>query len=115
MTSVLTPLSPHQVADRIRSGRAIVVDIREPDEFAAEHLPGAVSAPLSAFEQADLGVQPGCEVIFMCRSGGRTGMHCDRLAARIEGAACVLQGGLNAWKAVGLPVTATPADPSRTA
>ncbi|HWQ88112.1 rhodanese-like domain-containing protein [Brevundimonas sp.] len=115
MTSVLTPLSPHQVADRIRSGRAVVVDIREPAEFAAEHLPGAVSAPLSTFGQADLAIQPGCEVIFMCRSGARTGAHCDRLASRIEGAACVLHGGLNGWKAAGLPVTVSSADRFRTA
>lgn len=106
MNPVLTPLSPHQVADRVRSGRAVVVDIREPDEFAVEHLPGAVCAPLSVFEHADLGLQPGCEVVFMCRSGARTGMHCERLAAGVEGSACVLQGGLNGWKAAGLPVTA---------
>jgi rhodanese-related sulfurtransferase len=108
MNPVLTPLSPREVADRLQSGRAVLVDIREPDEFAAEHLPGAVCAPLSAFEQADLGLQPGCEVIFMCRSGGRTGAYCDRLAARIEGGACVLDGGLNAWKSAGLPTSARP-------
>jgi len=112
MTPALTPLSPHQVADRLRSGRAVIVDIREPDEFAVEHLPGAVCAPLSAFEQADLGLQPDCEVIFMCRSGARTGANCDRLASRVEGPAGVLHGGLNGWKAAGLPVTASP---SRTA
>lgn len=105
MSPVLTPLSPHQVADRIRSGRAVVIDVREPEEFAVEHLPGALSAPLSVFDQAALGVQPGCEVIFMCRSGARTGAYCDRLAARVEGPACVLDGGLNSWKAAGLPVT----------
>ncbi|RZJ27447.1 MAG: hypothetical protein EON85_11185, partial [Brevundimonas sp.] len=52
MSAVLTPLAPRDVAARLRSGRAVLVDIREPDEFAREHLPGAVSAPLSAFEQA---------------------------------------------------------------
>lgn len=114
MTTVLTPLTPHEVADRIRSGRAVIVDVREPEEFAVEHLPGAVCAPLSSFEQADLGLQPGREVIFMCRSGGRTGMHCDRLAARVEGPAGVLHGGLNSWKAAGLPVTTPSSDPSRT-
>jgi len=112
MTPVLTPLSPREVADRLQSGRAVLVDVREPGEFAVEHLPGAVCAPLSAFEQADLGLQPGREVIFMCRSGGRTGMHCDRLAARVEGPAWVLHGGLNSWKAAGLPVTASPPRPA---
>jgi rhodanese-related sulfurtransferase len=107
MTTPLIPLSPRQVADRLGTGGAVLVDIREPEEFAVEHLPGAVSAPLSVFEQARLGIDPGREVIFMCRSGARTGAHCDRLAARVDGPAWVLEGGLNAWKAAGLPVAAS--------
>lgn len=110
MTAVLTPLTPDEVAERIRAGRAVVVDVREPHEFAVEHLPGSVSAPLSSFEQADLGVQPDSEVIFMCRSGVRTDVYCDRLAARVEGPASVLLGGLNGWKAAGLPVATSSSD-----
>ena len=106
MTAVLTPLSPRDVAGRIATGRAVLVDIREPDEFAREHLQGAVSAPLSAFEQAHIGLEPDRDVVFMCRSGARTGAHCDRLAARIVGRAYVLEGGLNGWKTAGLPVAA---------
>ncbi|RZJ43414.1 MAG: DUF2892 domain-containing protein [Brevundimonas sp.] len=103
MSAVLTPLSPRDVAARLQSGKAVLVDIREPDEFAREHLPGAVSAPLSAFEQAHIGIEPDRDVIFMCRSGARTGAHCDRLAARVTGPAFVLEGGLNGWKAADLP------------
>jgi rhodanese-related sulfurtransferase len=39
----------------------------------------------------------------MCRSGARTGMNCVRLAACVPGEAFVLEGGLNGWKAAGLP------------
>ena len=106
MTTVLTPLSARDVAARIETGRAVLVDIREPAEFAQEHLPGAVSAPLSTFEQAHLGITADAEVIFMCRSGARTGANCDRLAARVDGPAYVLDGGLMSWKAAGLPVSA---------
>lgn len=106
MTAVLTPLSAQDVAARIEAGRAVLVDIREPAEFAREHLPGSVSAPLSTFEQAKLGIAAETEVIFMCRSGARTGAHCNRLAARIDGPAYVLEGGLTSWKAAGLPVSA---------
>ena len=106
MTAVLTPLSPRDVAARLESGRAVLVDIREPDEFAQEHLPGAVLAPLSTFEQAHLGITAEAEVVFMCRSGARTGANCDRLAARVDGPAYVLDGGLMSWKAAGLPVSA---------
>ena len=83
-------------------------------QYPAIHVRLPLSAPLSVFDQAALGVQPGCEVIFMCRSGARTGAYCDRLAARVEGPACVLDGGLNSWKAAGLPVTSAAGGSPRT-
>lgn len=100
----LVSLSPAEVAARLKARTAVLVDVREPDEHAREHIAGAVTAPLSAFEAANLGLTPGKDVIFMCRSGNRTGAHCDRLAARVDGPAHVLAGGLDAWKRAGLPV-----------
>ncbi|MFK0299155.1 rhodanese family protein [Brevundimonas sp. NPDC090276] len=100
----LVSLSPAEVAARLKARSAVLVDVREPDEHAREHIVGAVTAPLSAFEAANLGLTPGKDVIFMCRSGNRTGAHCDRLAARVDGPAHVLAGGLDAWKKAGLPV-----------
>lgn len=102
MTAVLIPLSPAEVSARLKSGRAHLVDIREPDEVAREHIAGAARAPLSTFEAADLNIAADREVIFMCRTGNRTGANCDRLAARVEGEAYVLEGGLDAWKKAGL-------------
>lgn len=99
----LIPLSPADVAARLKDRAAVLVDIREPDEVAREHVGGAVPAPLSTFEAAHLALQPDREVIFMCRTGGRTGQNCDRLTARVPGDAFVLEGGLEAWKAAGLP------------
>ncbi len=100
---VLTPLKPADVAARIKSGKAVLVDIREADEVARERIAGGVGAPLSTFEQADLDILPGHDVVFMCRTGNRTGSHCVRLAARVPGEAFVLEGGLDGWKAQGLP------------
>jgi rhodanese-related sulfurtransferase len=45
-------------------------------------------------------------VIFHCQSGMRTATNAGRLAACCTGAAYVLDGGLNAWRAAGLPVRA---------
>lgn len=101
--AVLTPLSAAEVAARIKAGKAVLVDIREPGEVAQERIAGSVVKPLSAFDATDLNYQPGREVIYMCRSGGRTSMNCVRLAACIPSEAFVLEGGLNAWKAEGLP------------
>ncbi|MDO1559132.1 rhodanese family protein [Brevundimonas sp. 2R-24] len=106
MTAVLTAVTPADAARRIASGQARLVDVREPDEHAREHIAGAVLAPLSIFEEAHLQISSGEDVIFMCRSGARTQANCARLAARVEGQAFVLEGGLNGWKAAGLPVEA---------
>lgn len=104
MTAKLSPLSPAEVHARLAAGKAVLVDIREPDEFARSHVAGALSRPLSQWEQAPLSISPGAGVVFTCRSGARTHGACDRLAARIEGNAYVLDGGLDGWARSGLPL-----------
>lgn len=104
MTARLVPLTPAELAQRLATGRARLIDIREPDEFARAHVKGALSRPLSDFENAHLGIEAGRDVVFTCRTGMRTGANCDRLAARVDGEAFVLDGGLDAWRAAGLPV-----------
>jgi rhodanese-related sulfurtransferase len=104
MTATLTALSPAEVAARLRAGKAVLVDIREPDEFARRHINGALSVPLATFEQAHLSVDPDQDVIFTCRTGMRTGANCERLAARVVGPAFVLEGGVDGWAGAGLPV-----------
>ncbi len=103
MTPRLIPLPPTEVAERLSRG-AVLVDIREPDEFARQHVSGAISAPLSAFEAARPAVPAGRQVIFTCRTGMRTGGACERLAAAVNTEAYVLDGGLDAWRLAGLPL-----------
>jgi rhodanese-related sulfurtransferase len=104
MSAALIPLKPGEVADRLKTGRAVLVDIREADEFARRHIQGAVSQPLPGLETAHLNLKPGKEVVFACRTGMRTEANCARLAARVNGPAYVLEGGVDAWAAAGLPV-----------
>ena len=104
MTAILHKLSPDEVRERIHAGRAVLVDIREADEFARSHVRGAQSQPLSTCEKAHLNIDPRADVIFTCRSGMRTTGACDRLATRVNGDAFVLDGGLDAWAKAGLPI-----------
>lgn len=104
MTATLTKLSAQDVHARLAAGKAMLVDIREADEFARAHIPGARSQPLSAFEVAHLAIDPDADVVFTCRTGMRTAGACDRLAARVNGDAFVLDGGLDGWEKAGLPV-----------
>lgn len=103
MRATLPALTPAEARTRLAAGRAVLVDIREADEFARSHIPGARSVPLSGWDGAALPAGAG-EVIFTCRSGMRTAGACDRLAARVSGPAYVLEGGLDGWRAAGLPV-----------
>ena len=105
MTAALTPLSAQEVKTRMDKGNAVLVDIREADEYARRHIPGSISQPLSNWEAAHLTIEPDRHVIFTCRSGMRTAGACDRLTARISGPAYVLSGGVDSWDKAGLALT----------
>jgi rhodanese-related sulfurtransferase len=98
-------ITPEQ-AKHLLDGGAILVDIREADEYARERIPGARHLPLSKFDETTLAVHDGKPVIFHCRSGARTKANAPRLAGKIaEGSeAFIVEGGLDAWKKAGLPV-----------
>lgn len=101
----LPTLSPAE-AKRLVDRGAVLVDVREPDEHARERIPGARHLALSTFDRAALDAGPNRIVLFHCKTGMRTMGHADRLAAKAgEGCeAYVVEGGLDAWRAAGLPV-----------
>jgi molybdopterin/thiamine biosynthesis adenylyltransferase/rhodanese-related sulfurtransferase len=79
--------------------KVLLVDVREPHEFAAGHLPDAISLPMSQIDRR-LGELPtGQTTVFMCRSGGRS-LRAASQALRAGFEAPVnLEGGLLAWAA----------------
>jgi len=93
-------------ARRLLSEGAILLDIRETDEHAREHITGAHHLPLSKLDEAESALHDGKPVIFYCRSGARTLANAERLAVRTGGSceAYVIEGGLDAWRTAGLPV-----------
>lgn len=98
MTKIQT-IAPREAARLIESG-ARLVDIRGREEHARERIPAAASKPLDSLTP----VESGQPVIFHCRSGARTKTNAERLGAACEGEAFILEGGIEAWKAAGLPV-----------
>lgn len=100
--TALTSLDAQSLSRRIKAGEITLIDIREPDEFAREHVAGAVSLPLSRLEAGHVALRGTTPVAFMCRSGMRTQSNCDRLAAHVGEPAFVLEGGLDGWKKAGL-------------
>jgi len=98
-------LTPEEVAKGIVEGRYLLVDVREPNEVAAEAYPEAVVVPLSAFDSAKIPDPHGKTIVFACRSGKRS--VTASLAAQADGKPYDqhLAGGILGWKAAGLPTT----------
>lgn len=92
-------------AARLRDEGALMVDVREPGEFARGRIPMSQNLPLSRLEVSGLPAGPGQAIVFYCASGNRTTVAAGRLAAKAEGLpAYVLAGGISAWMRAGLPV-----------
>jgi rhodanese-related sulfurtransferase len=96
-------LTPEDVSKGMSDGRYLLVDVREPNEVAAEAYRGAVVVPLSSFDPAAIPDPQGKEIVFACRSGKRS--VTASLAAQAAGLPYDkhLAGGMLGWKAAGLP------------
>ncbi|MCB1481639.1 MAG: rhodanese family protein [Rhodobiaceae bacterium] len=98
MTPVnITPADAKKLVD----AGALLVDIREPDEHAREHIPGAKLIPLSRISSGLPHTGEAKTVIFHCRSGGRTQAAVDHLRPVDADEVYILDGGMMAWKAAG--------------
>lgn len=105
----LSALTPAELAARIAAGNVRLIDVRTDAEVAEARIAGAEHIALDRFEPETLNLSDGREVVLYCRSGRRSAIAGERLAA-VTGAPVVhLDGGLIAWEAAGLPVeTAAP-------
>jgi len=81
----------------------VLIDVREPDEYAAGHAPGAVNLPMSQLDARVDEVPTDAPVHVICQSGGRSARAAEALAARGVDAIDV-EGGTSAWISAGHPV-----------
>ena len=91
----------------LASGDAVLIDVREPSEFAASHIPYAISAPLGALDGAlaAMNLPPDRKLIFQCQKGGRARTACQVVAAaRADQPVFNLEGGIEGWAGAGYPV-----------
>lgn len=96
---------------RLATGGVLVIDVREPDEFAAGHLPGALCVPRGTLEGAadpgyKLRVEPLCRaqrqtVLLCCQTGARSAMAAATLQEMGFAHAYSLAGGVECWVAEG--------------
>ncbi len=86
------------------SDDAVLLDVREDDEWVAGHVPGAVHVPMGQVPDR-LDELPGERVHVLCRSGGRSAKVTAFLNAAGRDAVNV-DGGMQAWAAAGRPMVA---------
>lgn len=84
--------------------KPIIIDVREPDEYIREHIPGSQNIPLSDFGKMNLITNKLQPVIFHCKSGNRTRLACDKLKGSGFTEMYCLDGGIEQWKRCGFSV-----------
>jgi rhodanese-related sulfurtransferase len=97
-------ISPTDLKTRLSQGSCCLVDVREPVEYAEEHIIGARLIPLGQIEQHAHEISRDQPLVIMCRSGKRGGQAMEKLKALGFSALQNLEGGILAWKAAGHPV-----------
>lgn len=101
----LHELEARHVHAMLRSQQAVLIDVREPGEFEAERIPGALLFPLSGFDPGCLPLDGSKRIILQCGTGRRSAQAAQRLLEAGCEEASHLAGGLKAWKEAGLPLT----------
>jgi rhodanese-related sulfurtransferase len=99
----ITDATPSEVATWLAHGEILLIDVREPDEFAAMRIPGALLYPISTFDANAL-PRDGRRLVLQCGSGIRSRTAAQKLLLAGHPHATHLAGGIAAWRAAGLKV-----------
>jgi adenylyltransferase/sulfurtransferase len=97
--AAIRKLSAHELHALLNaSPDVLIVDVREPKEFAGGHLARALNIPVSQLRERLADIQPSAGAVFVCRSGARS-LAASALAANAGVSAMHLEGGLLSWAA----------------
>ncbi len=102
-------LKPAALKQALERNEALLIDVREPGEYAREHIAGAQSLPVSAFDVAKL--PRDRKIVLCCHSGMRSTRALAQLQAAGFNEVAHLDGGMAAWKEAGLTTSVSIAQP----
>ena len=100
-------LTPEELTSLVRNHpETRLLDVRTPGEFEAEHIAGAYNVPLDTLSEhgAEIRAAVAEPVVLVCRSGQRARKAEQALQSAGMSNLHVLDGGMTAWTAAGLPV-----------
>ena len=96
-------LTAPQVKAALDAQKILLIDVREPAEYAAERIHGALNFPLSTFDPGALPPAGDKMMVLQCGSGKRSATAVDLCRKAGHAIETHLAGGIMAWKAAGLP------------
>ena len=97
-------LTPQIANERVSSGELTIVDVREPWEYARDHIPSATLTPLAQIIARPQEAITADNVVFVCEVGQRSAVAAELAAAAGKAHVFNLEGGMQAWRSAGLPV-----------
>lgn len=101
----ISSIRPETLKQWLDTHQAVLVDVREPAEYASEHIEGSMLMPLGKLQSELLPVITGQKLVVHCRKGGRGQTACEKLVQQMPDIDIYnLAGGIEAWAAAGLPV-----------
>jgi rhodanese-related sulfurtransferase len=102
LLNVFERITPQEAKARLEQG-AVLIDVREQDEWDQAHVEGATLIPLSEFAQRYTEMPKDKEIVLMCAGGVRSARAAE-FAAPQGYKLANLEGGINAWAAAGLAI-----------
>lgn len=99
-------VSPNEAVLLINRARAVVLDVRNPSEFAVGHITDAINIPLAELESriGELAKHKDKPLLVNCQGGVRSAKACAVLKKAGFSRLYNLAGGINAWTEIKLPV-----------
>jgi len=100
-------ISPQETAAALKRGETLLIDVRDPDEWAEGHIPGAKNFSRGTVELEIEEAAPDLStpIVTHCGGGGRSALAAESLQRMGYKNVKSMAGGFKAWKAAGLPVT----------
>jgi len=95
--SRIKSITATQLAERLSAGKPVLIDVREPHEFAAGHVPRAVNVPLGQVRKRAQEFDPAAETYVICQSGHRSANATKVLVKAGFTDVTNVSGGTSAW------------------
>src|SRR6202045_4469285 len=106
----ITEIPPEEAATKLQTGEAVIVDVRDKDEWEEEHIPDAINLSRGTIELEIEEEVPDSNAVIIthCGGGGRSALAAESLQKMGYKNVRSMAGGLKAWKAAGFPTTKKP-------